>query len=96
MQAPPGASVLIDQQPRGTVPSEGRLVQKVDPGRHRVEAKLDGYEPWSGSATAESGKQVSVSAELKEIGKLKPVISFFTPSESSVSYTHLDVYKRQP
>jgi len=84
VQAPPGASVLIDQQPRGTVPSEGRLVQKVDPGRHRVEAKLDGYEPWSGSATAESGKQVSVSAELKEIGKLKPVISFFTPSESSI------------
>jgi serine/threonine protein kinase len=84
VQAPPGAGVLIDQEPRGTVPPEGRLVQKVDPGRHSIEAKLDGYEPWSGSATAESGKQVSVSAELIEIPKPKPVISFFTPSASSI------------
>jgi PEGA domain len=84
VEAPPGADVLIDQQPRGTVPPEGRLVQKVDPGRHSIEAKLDGYEPWSGSATAESGKRVSVSAELIEIPKPKPVISFFTPSASSI------------
>jgi serine/threonine protein kinase len=84
VQAPPGASVLIDQQPRGAVPPEGRLVQKVDPGRHSIEAKLDGYQPWSGSATAESGKQVSVAAELKEIPKSKPVISLFAPSESSI------------
>jgi predicted Ser/Thr protein kinase len=84
VKAPPGADVLIDQQPRGTVPPEGRLVQKVDPGRHSIEAKLDGYEPWSGSATAESGKRVSVSAELIEIPKPKPVISFFTPSASSI------------
>jgi serine/threonine protein kinase len=84
VQAPHGAGVLIDQEPRGTVPPEGRLVQKVDPGRHSIEAKLDGYEPWSGSATAESGKQVSVSAKLIEIPKPKPVISFFTPSASSI------------
>jgi serine/threonine protein kinase len=84
VEARPGADVLIDQQPRGTVPPEGRLVQKVDPGRHSIEAKLDGYEPWSGSATAESGKRVSVSAELIEIPKPKPVISFFTPSASSI------------
>jgi hypothetical protein len=84
VEAPPGADVLIDQQPRGTVPPEGRLVQKVDPGRHSIEAKLDGYEPWSGSATAESGKRVSVSAELIGIPKPKPVISFFTPSASSI------------
>jgi serine/threonine protein kinase len=83
VQAPPGASVLIDQQSRGTVPAEGRLVEKVDPGRHRIEAKLDGYEPWSGSAIAEPGKQVSVSAELKGIAQPKPVISF-TPSASSI------------
>jgi hypothetical protein len=56
LQAPPGAKILIDQEPRGTVPTEGRLIQKVVPGRHSIEAKLDGYEPWSGSATAESGK----------------------------------------
>jgi serine/threonine protein kinase len=84
VQAPPGAGVLIDQERRGTVPPEGRLVQKVDPGRHSIEAKLDGYEPWYGSATAQSGKQVSVSAELREIPKPKPVISFFTPSASSI------------
>jgi serine/threonine protein kinase len=84
VQAPPGAGVRIDQEPRGTVPPEGRLVQKVDPGRHSIEAKLDGYEPWYGSATAQSGKQVSVSAELIEIPKPKPVISFFTPSASSI------------
>jgi predicted Ser/Thr protein kinase len=84
VEARPGADVLIDQQPRGTVPPEGRLVQKVDPGRHSIEAKLDGYEPWSGSATAESGKRVPVSAELIEIPKPKPVISFFSPSASSI------------
>ncbi len=84
VEAPPGADVVIDRQPRGTVPPEGRLVQKVDPGRHSIEAKLDGYEPWYGNATAESGKQVLVSAELMEIPKPKPVISFFTPSESSI------------
>ena len=86
LQAPPGASILIDQEPRGTVPPEGRLIQKVVPGRHSIEAKLDGYEPWSGSATAESGKQVSVAAELIEIPKPKPVISFFTPSASSIQH----------
>jgi hypothetical protein len=58
----------------------------VVPGRHSIEAKLDGYEPWSGSATAESGKQVSVAAELIEIPKPKPVISFFTPSASSIQH----------
>jgi hypothetical protein len=56
----------------------------VDPGRHSIEAKLDGYEPWSGSATAESGKRVPVFAELIEISKPKPVISFFSPSASSI------------
>jgi hypothetical protein len=86
LQAPPGASILIDQEPRGTVPPEGGLIQKVVPGRHSIEAKLDGYEPWSGSATAESGKQVSVAAELIEIPKPKPVISFFTPSASSIQH----------
>jgi predicted Ser/Thr protein kinase len=84
VEARPGADVLIDQQPRGTVPPEGRLVQKVDPGRHSIEAKLDGYEPWSGSATAESGKRVPVSAELVEIPKPKPVISFFSLSAASI------------
>jgi|HubBroStandDraft_1064217.scaffolds.fasta_scaffold01354_2 predicted Ser/Thr protein kinase len=84
LQASPGASILIDQEPRGTVPPEGRLMQKVVPGRHSIEAKLDGYEPWSGSATAESGKQVSVAAELIEIPKPKPTIAFFTPSTSSI------------
>jgi len=56
----------------------------VDPGLHSIEAKLDGYRTWSGNATAESGKQVSVSAELKEIAKPKPVISSFTSSEASI------------
>jgi hypothetical protein len=84
VEARPGADVLIDRQPRGTVPPEGWLVQKVDPGRHSIEAKLDGYEPWSGSATAESGKRVPVSAELVEIPKPKPVISFFSLSAASI------------
>jgi serine/threonine protein kinase len=84
VQAPPGASVLIDQQPRGAVSADGHLVAKVDPGLHSIEAKLDGYRPWSGNATAESGKQVSVSAELKEIAKAKPVISAFTSNEAAI------------
>jgi predicted Ser/Thr protein kinase len=86
LEAPPGASILLDQEPRGTVPPEGRLIQKVAPGRHSIAAKLDGYEPWSGSATAESGKQVAVAAELVEIPKPKPVISLFTPSASSIEH----------
>jgi serine/threonine protein kinase len=84
VEAPPGASVLIDQQPRGAVSADGHLVAKVDPGLHSIEAKLDGYRPWSKNATAESGKQVSVSAQLVEISKPKPVISSFTPSEASI------------
>jgi len=84
VKAPPGATILIDQQPRGTVPQEGRLVEKMDPGLHSIEAKLEGYQPWSGSATAESGKQIAVAAELKEIAKPRPVISAFTSSESSI------------
>ena len=84
VEARPGADILIDHQPRGTVPPQGWLVQKVDPGRHSIEAKLDGYEPWSGSATAESGKRIPVSAELIEIPKPKPVISFFSTSASSI------------
>jgi tetratricopeptide (TPR) repeat protein len=84
VQTRPGAGVFIDNKFRGNAAADGRWFRQVEPGSHSVEAKLDGYEPWSGSATAESGKQVPVAAALKEIVKPMPVISSFSPSASSI------------
>ena len=84
VQTKPGAGVFIDNKFRGNAAADGRWFRQVDAGSHSVEAKLDGYDPWSGSATAESGKQVAVAAVLKEIAKPMPVISFFSPSPSSI------------
>jgi serine/threonine protein kinase len=84
VQTKPGAAVFIDNQFRGNAAANGRWFHKTEPGSHSIEAKLDGYEPWSGNATAESGKQVPVAAALKEIAKPMPVISFFSPSASSI------------
>jgi serine/threonine protein kinase len=84
VQTKPGAAVFIDNQFRGNAAANGRWFHKTEPGSHSIEAKLDGYEPWSGNATAEPGKQVSVAAALKEIAKPTPVISLFTPNVSSI------------
>ena len=87
VQSKPGASVSIDHGSIGRVPPDGRLVQKVSPGNHSVAVSLDGYDAWSGTSTAEKGKQVMVLAALKEKltpAAMAPVISSFVPSTSSI------------
>jgi len=81
---PGGARVFVDGQFIRETATDGSLFLKVEAGRRNVEARKDGYTPWSGSATAEPGKTVSISAELPENPKPKPVISFFNPSTSSI------------
>jgi hypothetical protein len=83
----PGASVVIDQSFGSTVPANGKLLQKVTPGSHSVAVTKDGFEQWSGTSTAQAGKQIVVMAGLREklpLTPVPPVINFFNPSVSTV------------
>lgn len=87
VQSQPGATVVIDRSSTDRVPEDGILLQKVTPGSHSVAVSKDGYEPWSGTSNAESGRQITVMASLRErlpSAPIAPVISFFNPSVPSI------------
>ncbi len=87
-----GAIVSIDGKlVEGRVSREGRRIQKVAPGRHTIQVRLDGYEPFNGRADVKSGEKSPINAaDLKPIptpvtSQLQPTIVFFTASESAVT-----------
>ncbi len=60
---PPDATVLLDDVPQVTA-AEHRF--QVQPGAHRVEAKREGYEPFSESKTLAEGETWMLRPVLKE------------------------------
>jgi hypothetical protein len=74
----PNAVVFIDGAEAGTVPQEKR----VGPGEHFVVVKLEGFKPFEKKLTVDAGTIVTVSAELRAVGKLR-VLS--TPPGASVT-----------
>jgi TonB family protein len=69
LSTPFGATVLVNGASVGETPV---LQHRLKPGAHKIEVTRDGYEPWSGSITVESGKKARVDAILKEVVTATP------------------------
>jgi hypothetical protein len=69
----PNASISVDRTPVGTVPADGTLSAKVAPGKHTVEATLNGYSPASKNVNAKEGARFNVDVSPKANG---PTVSF--------------------
>jgi eukaryotic-like serine/threonine-protein kinase len=88
-----GAAVSIDGKlVEGRVSRDGRRIQKVAPGKHTIQVRLDGYEPYNGRADVKLGEKSPINAlDLKPIPipipttpQPPPTIFFFNASESAV------------
>lgn len=62
-----GAQVFLDGQSQGSAP----VVLTTDPGRHLVELKKEGFEPFQTWVDAKENEKVSLTPFLKEISKPK-------------------------
>jgi hypothetical protein len=60
---PPGATILIDGNPVGVSPYEGKVIPL---GTHRVKITKEDYETWEREVVVEAGKGVEVFAALRE------------------------------
>jgi eukaryotic-like serine/threonine-protein kinase len=83
----PGATVLIDQTPVGTVRSDGTLtVATVNPGDHTVELRKDRFKPRQIKKHFAAGQAVSLNAADAALeaapGELKIT---FTPADAQVT-----------
>jgi hypothetical protein len=61
---PPGAGVIVDEQPRGTTPL---LVSPIDPGAHRVRIEMDGRFPLNRELAVASGQSALVIVRRDEL-----------------------------
>ncbi len=62
VSTPPGAAVSIDGKPAGETPL--RAV-KLQPGKRRVEIRLDGHEPWASTLDVTAGETGRVEVRLR-------------------------------
>jgi hypothetical protein len=62
-----GAQVFLDGQPQGTAP----LILTTEPGRHLVELKKDGFDPYQSWVETKLNNNESLAPTLKEIAKPK-------------------------
>ena len=60
-----GASIFINGQDRGLLPRPDPF--KVDPGAHRVEIRLEGYEPFEAHLIVPAGEETALRVELSPI-----------------------------
>jgi tetratricopeptide (TPR) repeat protein len=64
--APPGSDVLVDNISRGAVHPDGEFqVGGIDPGRHTVTLRHDGFKPMQSEQAFVSGKTVDLNATLE-------------------------------
>ncbi len=73
----PDAEVVIDGAVIGKAPQEKRLSQ----GKHPVLVRLPGYKPYEETVNIEVGKTVTITADLKGVGRLRILSS---PSGAAV------------
>jgi serine/threonine protein kinase len=80
----PGAKVIVDQQPRGTIGTDGKLKVQVEAAQHFVELSLDGYFPWGESRTLKPGQTLPVPVGLKLKPSPPPSVIAFSPSSEKI------------
>ena len=82
----PEAEVFIDGAAVGRVPQE----KKLSAGEHPVVVRLPGYKQFEEKVRVEAGQTITVSADLKAVGRLR-ILS--TPSGATVLINGLDAGK---
>jgi hypothetical protein len=90
--ATPGAEVLVDQKPLGSVSDDGSLANAaVPPGDHTIELRKENYNPKrtvrtfvAGQTVALSGSDVALSAAAGTLSVKR------TPADAAVSYRRVD------
>lgn len=82
----PDADVYLDGAAVGKAP----LDKKIDAGNHKVLVKLNGYKDFSQDVRIEGGQTMTVTAEMKAVGRLR-VLS--TPDGAAVLINGLPVGK---
>jgi len=66
--APPGSDVLVDNISRGAVHPDGEFqVGGIDPGRHTVTLRHDGFKPMQSEQAFVAGKTVDLNATLEAV-----------------------------
>jgi serine/threonine-protein kinase len=83
LSTPYGAAVSIDGARVGATPLTDL---KLRVGNRRVEMTKDGYEPWAGTLTVQTGKRGKLDAQLKAIVKAPP-----PPAVDAVDTAHVYV-----
>ncbi|MEI9972074.1 MAG: PEGA domain-containing protein [Ignavibacteriota bacterium] len=64
--APPGTDVLVDNISRGTTHADGEFqVGAIEPGRHTVTLRHDGFRPMQSEQTFTAGKTLDLQAALE-------------------------------
>jgi len=58
---PQGAGITLDGEDAGQTP---QVMDKIEPGQHRVELELYGYQPYSETVTVKEGEAAAIKAEL--------------------------------
>ena len=86
---PVNAITTVDGNDVGNTPAS---ITDLVPGKHRVEARMDGYESWSESVVIEHSKETSLSVELLQLtGSLnitsKPINAIITLDDNEVGST---------
>jgi len=61
---PTKATIYLNEKSVGTSPYEGK---GLSPGKYKVRATQEGYEPWEKDVAVEAGKKAEVLAKLEEI-----------------------------
>jgi eukaryotic-like serine/threonine-protein kinase len=68
IQARPKAQVLVDGKPVGAADNDGAISIKVSPNEsHQLQVTLEGFGPWSGNVTAQSGERKPIIVSLEAI-----------------------------
>jgi hypothetical protein len=62
--APPGAEVFIDGERWGSLEEAEGMVIHLPAGRHRIEIRLEGYQPFAGDVDVAVGEEATLNVQL--------------------------------
>lgn len=69
---PPGATVAVDGEIRGSTPPTGALKLTLRAGAHAIEVRLDGHRAASRAVNAEFGEPMGIHLRLRPTSKRRP------------------------
>ena len=96
--APPGAQVLLDENPIGTVQDDGGFsASSVAPGSHSIELRHEFYKPKKIEKRFDAGASVQVAAADVVMEKLPATLKItVTPTDARVTINRAGEAPRHP